>query len=171
MKSLIITLFVILTLMVGCEYKSETPNSAQNNANSSDSVSFYDFSFLIEVVNERYGVVEIIYYNEFLTKNKDSCFIQHHIFADESTNEQYKVPKRQTITVSAAKMDSVYHIIANTVTPKYLRNKSIQKVPPIKSIDDEWKICKIKLDLKLRGNIYETEDPNYQHLIRYILKN
>ncbi len=122
MNPLITALFFIFLSLVSCDHKSKAPESTQYNSDSSDSVSFYDFSFMMEVVDERYGVVENIKYDGFLTQNKDSCFIQHHIFVDESNNE-YKVPKQQTIRISVSKMDSVYHIIANTVTPKYLRNK------------------------------------------------
>jgi len=160
-----------LMLLVNCDSKPEAPNNPSHIENERDSESFYDFSFSIDIMDERHGVVENIYYNEFLTKNKDSCYIQHSVFFNEANKEKYRIPKTQTIKVSTAKMDSIYNIISNTLTPKYGRNKSTEKIPKIKSYDDEWKTCKIKLDLKFRGNIYETHTYSYQEIYKYILEN
>ncbi|KFC24185.1 hypothetical protein IO90_02445 [Chryseobacterium sp. FH1] len=121
--------------------------------------SFYDFKFLIQVDDERYGVVESYEYKGIENLEKDSLLV----YCKKNVNNKILF---DTTKISKQKMDTLYSKITQELEPIYKDNKANEVIPRPPSGDDEWKRCKIELDLLFRGgNKYVLTKTNYKSFI------
>lgn len=123
--------------------------------------SFYDFNFLIQVDDERYGIVESYEYQGAEILQGDSLLVYHK----ENVNNKILF---DTIKISKQKMDTLYAKISQELKPSYQYNKDVDVIPnpPSSYYDDEWKQCKIELDLKFRGGRkYVVTKPDYKRFM------
>ena len=123
--------------------------------------SFYDFNFLIQVDDERYGVVESYEYRGIENLEKDSLLV----YCRKNLNNKILF---DTVKISKQKMDTIYSKITQELKPSYQENKDLEIIPkpPSSLSSDEWKQCKIELDLPFReGRKYILTQTNYKRFM------
>lgn len=149
MKNKLIYLLIVL-VFINCS-KNNDAEKKHTKLNS-----FYDFNFLIQIDDERYGIVESYEYNGSKILQDDSLLIYHK----ENVNDKIVF---DTIKISKKKMDTLYSKITQELKPSYQNNKATEVIPRPPSGDDEWRRCKIELDLIFRGgNKYVLTKTNYK---------
>lgn len=152
-RSYMICFLLFLIFIFSCGDKKTMQKNYKQN-------SFYDFEFFIEIIDERFGVVESFKYDGDNNLQKNVLSISHTYLKDDNI-------EHATIKISKRQMDSLFAKISNELRPNYLNNLDTINVPQPESYDDEWKICMIELDLKHRGGRYVK----YQTKYKYFIKN
>lgn len=148
-----LTYILVIFIFIDCSEKQDADK--QNEKLN----SFYDFNFLIQVDDERYGVIESYEYKGTEIAQNDSLLVYHK----ENMNDKLVV---DTIKISKKKMDTLFSNITQELKPSYQNNKAMDVVPRPPFGDDEWKQCKIELDLKFRGgNRYVLTKANYERFL------
>lgn len=151
----IATLFIFL---ISCNKKQDIHFKDNSNTLIKDSASFYDFDFLIQIEDERIGVIESFKYIGNVDDTSDSCIVIHEKLSNNNKMDY------DSLNISKAKMDLTYALIAEKLTPLD-NNKSSEKIPAPKTFDNEWTFCTITLNLKHRGEKYNASLKNYHSFL------
>ena len=146
-------------LLISCNKKQDINFKDNYSTIIKDSISFYDFDFLIQIEDERIGTIESFKYMGNADETLDSCIVIHEILSSNNKIDY------DSLKISKAKMDLTYALIAEELTPQK-NNKSILKIPTPKTYENEWTFCTIKLNLKHRGEKYSTSLKNYHLFLK-----
>lgn len=152
-------IFTLCIFLISCNKKQDIHFKDSTSTIINDNISFYDFDFLIQIEDERFGVIESYKYIGNADETLDSCLVIHEKLS--SNNKMVY----DSIKISKAKMDLIYGLIAEELTPPD-NNKSSEKIPTPKTYDNEWTFCTIKLNLKHRGEKYNTSLKNYHLFLK-----
>lgn len=166
-KIMFITLSIMLVFF-SCKIDKKVELENDKNKIDINKYHFYDFNFKITIYNNPVGVSkEIIYQYDPKNKKDNKLKISYFNYHDEN-NKKFKEPVERDFYISEGKMDSCFEAITEKITPNFLTNKSNKEIPPPPTSSNEWKYCKVELDLLYRGDKYVCTSSNtdiFYHLL------